>query len=235
MEKRTFIFFITLCFIVKTGKAQSFNIKSFEGENSKVTLYYKPASGMLSISYLKDTLLINNYMSVEHVKVLNKVFLQIEYVKRAGSNQDFMKLLLLYVRNGKLYQALHVNSLRTYDIRPSEYSSFKLRTTLIGGNIETCKLRLNIHNENSSDLTPKSNYNYDKINILAFGKKDKAFYGNIETISGSYTFHNLNNSNTIKKYLKREVSVVKIEKDKYYYINGNWYTRDKSDFYSMLL
>jgi len=238
IKKGTFLFLITLCFTVTAVKAQSYSIESFEGNKVKINLYYKPASGMLTISYSKDTLLVNNYMSVDEVKVLDKVFLQINYVKRAGSNQDFMKQLLLYVHNGKLYQALHANTLRTYDIRPSEYSLFKLKVLLTGHDADTYKLTLHVHNEHSISSNPKSNYNYNKVVFLTFDKKSKIFYNAYEHIIGDYTFHNLINDggvSSVKGNLKNDVPVVKIEKDKYYYINGDWYTKDKSDFYSMLL
>lgn len=235
IKKATILLFIGLYFTINTAKAQSYKIESFEGTAANIKLYYKPSSGMLTISYLQDTFLINDYMSVDTVKVLNKVFLQINYVKRAGSNEDTMNQLLLYVSNGKLCQALHVNSLTTYDMRPNEYSLFKLGVTLGGHNVETYKLTLNIHNEKSSKQSPKSNYKYNKIEILAFDKKNKAFYSNHEPIMGSFAFHNLNDRSSRKKYVKNDVPVVKIEKDKYYFINGNWYTKDKSDFYSMLL
>lgn len=232
------LLFIGFYFTFNSAKAQSYKIESFEGTAANIKLYYKPLSGMLTISYLRDTFLINDYMSVDTVKVLNKVFLQINYVKRAGSNEDAINQLLLYVSNGKLCQALHVNSLTTYDRRPNEYSLFKLGVTLGGHNVETYKLTLNIHNEKSSKQSPKSNYKYNKIEILAFDKKSKIFYNSYEYIIGDYTFHNLikgGGVSRVKGSLKNDVPVVKIEKDKYYYINGNWYTKDKSDFYSMLL
>lgn len=236
IKKTIVILLIGLYVTIGSAKAQSYKIESFEGNKANINLYYKPSSGMLTISYLRDTLLINNYMSVDTVNVLNKVFLQINYVKRAGSNEDAMNQLILYVSNGKLCQALHVNSLTTYDMRPSEYSLFKLRVTLGGHDATTYKLSLNIHNEKSSKRSPKSNYKYNKTEFLAFDKKNKAFYSNYEPTIGYYTFHNLNdNSSSSKKYIKGDIPVVKIEKDKYYYINGNWYTKDKSDFYSMLL
>ncbi|WP_316837035.1 hypothetical protein [Pedobacter nutrimenti] len=177
-------------------------------------------------------------MSVDTVKVLNKVFLQINYIKRAGSNEDAMNQLLLYVYNGKLCQALHVNTLRSYDIRPNEYSLFKLKVLLKGHDANTYRLTLHAHNEHSISSIPMSNYNYNKVGFLAFDKKNKVFYNSYEHIIGDYKFHNLINSggiSSVKGSLKNDVPVVKIEKDNYYYINGNWYTKEKSDFYSMLL
>lgn len=243
IKKRIVPLLIGIYFAITPGKAQSYTVESFDGNKARINLFYKPASGVLSISYLQDTLMINDYMSVENVKVLNKIFLQINYVKRAGTNEDFMNQLLLYVHNGKLCQALHVNSLTTHDMRnishaknqPNEYSLFKLRVTLIGHNEGSYKLTLRIHNEDSSDRNPKSNFNYDKTAFLTFDKKSKVFYSDYEHMSGNHTFHNLNDKGGVKEYLEDDFPVVKIEKNKYYYRKGNWYTKDKNDFYSMLL
>jgi hypothetical protein len=235
IKKEIVLLIIGLYFTINFAKGQSYGVKSLEGNKVNINLFYKSSSGMLTISYLRDTILINDYMSVDTVIVLNKMFLQISYVKRAGSNEDAMNLLLLYVYNGRLCQALHVNSLNTYDIRPNEYSLFKLRTTLSGHNVDTYRLTVNIYNEKSSKHTPKSNYKYNKIGVLTFDKKNKVFCSNYEHITGYYTFHNLIDKGNRKTYLKNDLPVVKIEKDKYYYIWGNWFTKNKSDFYSMLL
>lgn len=100
VKKATILLLIGLYFTFNVAKAQSYKIKSFEGNKANINLCYKPSSGMLTISYLRHTLLINDYMSIDTVSVLNKVFLQITYVKRAGSNEDALNQLLLYVSKG---------------------------------------------------------------------------------------------------------------------------------------
>lgn len=107
-------------------------------------------------------------------------------------------------------------------MRPSEYSLFQLRVTLSGHDVNTYKLSLYIYKEKSSKRNLKSNYNYNKTEFLAFDKKNKAYYSNYETIIGYYKFHNLNANVSSKKYIKSDIPVVNIEKDKYYYIKGNW-------------
>src|ERR1700744_1149977 len=110
LKKIIFSVLIGIYIIIGYAKAQSYNIQSFEGNVASINMSYKPGSGILSISYLQDTLLINDYMSIDKVTVMGKQFLQISYVKRAGSNEDAMNQLILYTSNGKLHQALHVNS-----------------------------------------------------------------------------------------------------------------------------
>lgn len=231
--KTIFILLTTLASVF--AKAQTYEIDSFEGKKSKINLSYQPASGRLTISYLKDTLVVNNYMSIDDVKVQNKKLLQISYVKRAGSNQDAMNQLWLCISNGQLKQALHINSLIMYDLRPSEYSLYKLGLTLSGTTTDSYQLKLNLHREETSKDNPKSNKKYDQSSHLLFDKQHKVFYSNYENITGTYTFHNLDYKGNGKKALKLTTPVITIEKDKYYYINGNWYTREKNSFYSMLL
>src|SRR5437764_824757 len=101
IKKVAFLLIIGLYTIITSANAQSYMIKSLEGKNSKVVLFYKEASGILMINYLKDTLLINNYMAVDTVKILDKVFLQIVYAKRSGSNEDIVNELWLYVIHDK--------------------------------------------------------------------------------------------------------------------------------------
>lgn len=235
MLKPIIVFLLIFTGIFISVKAQTYSIKSFEGYDAKINLYYKPESGILSIGYLQDTISINDYLSVDTAIVLDKIFLLINYAKRAGSNEDAVNQILLYVLNGKLCQALHVNSLWNYDLRPSKYSLFKLGLKLSGHDVSTYKLTVNIHNEKRSARNPKSNYSYNKIKSLSFDKTKKIFYNSYEYVIGNYTFHNLNNKNSGKKYLESDVPVVNLGKDKYYYINGDWYTKDKTEFYSMLL
>jgi len=237
MKNKILILFVTLSFIINTGKGQSYTVTSLAGKKSKISLYYKPASGTLRVSHLKDTLYITNYMSLEHVRLMNNVFLSIEYVKRVGSNQDAMRLLFLYIQNGKLCQALHVNSLKIYDLRPSEYESFRLKSTLIGANAESYKLQLNIHDEKNSKLATEPNYKYDKTNILAFDNKNYTFYNGLETLAGTYTLNESDANGEVKKiskkYVKKVVPTIKIRDDKYYNIDHKWYTKAKTDFYAM--
>lgn len=237
MKKKIFVLFVTLSFIINTGKGQSYALTSLEGRKSKINLYYKPASGTLRISHMKDTLYISNYMCLEHVRLLNNVFLSIEYVKRIGSNQDAMNLVFLYIQDGKLRQALHVHSLKIYDLRPSEYESFRLKSTLIGTNAESYKLQLNIHDEKNSESATELNYKYDKTDILAFDKKNYTFYNRLETIAGIYTLYQSDANGQMKKiakkYLQKVVPTIKIREYKYYNIDHKWYTKAKTDFYAM--
>lgn len=234
---KNIIVLVILSLNLMVGRAQSeiFNVESFDGNKASIGLFYKEASGILAINYLQDTLLIDDYLSVDTVEVLDKVFLLVKYSKRAGSNEDSRNQLLLYVFNGKLCQALHIHSLWNYDMRPKEYSLYKLRAKLSGQDANTYKLAINLHCENRSSSNPASNYNYNKIISLSFDKKNRVFYSRYEHVKGYYNFFELSENSTKNKYITNDVPVVGIGKYKYYYINGNWYAKYKSDFNSMLL
>ncbi|WP_431209671.1 hypothetical protein ACQ86N_26450 [Puia sp. P3] len=227
-------------------KGQSYNIKSLEGRPATINFHYIPATdssdGSFFINFLKDTLYLYDYLAIDTVKLLNEAFLDIEYARRGGSNEGFSKQLLLCVSEGKLCPALHVDSYTNWDNRnayqlknASEYLLFKLGVTLSGNNSDSYKLKLNIHNEYSGHLKSKANYKYDRTKFLLFDKQSKAFYSGYEQLTGDYTFCDLKEKIKLKKYIKSKIPVVEIEKEKYYFINGNWYIRDKSNFFSMKL
>jgi hypothetical protein len=243
IRKAILLSLLGLCCLTTFANAQSYNIESFDEKKESIKLYYKPASGTLTINCLGDTLIIDNYLAVDSVKVLNKVFLQINYAKRGGSNEGFGNQLLLHIAKGKLCQTLHVNAYTNYDLRntghikgsPNEYYLFKLKAKLTGLNIDTYKLRLNIHNEQKSDTNRKLNHNYNRIELLSFDRKREVFFSTYEHLMGNYLFHQSKDNAGKKKYKEMDVPVVNIEKDHYYFIDGEWYTKEKGNFYSMAL
>jgi hypothetical protein len=242
IRKAILLSLIGLFCLTNLANAQSYSIKSLDGKEEKIKLYYAPASGMLTISCLRNTLMIDNYLAVDSVKVLNKIFLQINYAKRGGSNEGFGNQLLLHINKGKLCQTLHVNSYTNYDFRntrhvkgsPNEYYLFKLIATLTGNNKDNYKLRLTIHNEQKSDTNRTLNHNYNRTEFLAFDKKREVFFSAYEYLKGYYLFHqSKEDKGGDKKYKEMDVPVVNIEKDHYYFIDGDWYTKGKENFYSI--
>lgn len=214
--------------ISNTAAAQVYTIESPDGARENITLYYKPASGALTISHQRDTLLIKDFSSVDTVEVLGGRFLKISYTKRGGSNEGFGSQLILSVFQVRLCQSLHIDTYMNFDIRPKEYSLFRATTTLTGKKAETYRLLLNIHKE-------RNNFSYNSTKTLAFDNKDNIFYNTHEKLSGYYRFHDSDKDAIQKRYLAKDVPVVTIGKDKYYYIDRDWYTKDKSNFYSMML
>jgi hypothetical protein len=239
--KKLIILLFGLYLFSNIAKAQSYTLSSFEGNKVNIKLKYE-GNGVLKINYLNDTLTINYFLAVDKIKVLNKIFLQIYFARLAGSNENFEDLLLLCVNHGKLVQALHINSQNLYDMRnfghfkgeESEYSLFNVKAKLIGKRTDYYKLAIHVHNEHFSDWHKKSNFKYNKQSYLNFDLKADVFYSNYEFINGSFKFFNgVYDSTGTKKIIKQQVPVVKIDKDKYYYVKGNWYNWDKKEFVSV--
>src|SRR5947208_2385807 len=109
-QKLILFFLIGICFLSKNANSQTYSIESFQGLKTSIVLYYKPFSGRLRITALHDTLWIEDFIVVDTVKISGKRFLEINYIKRAGSNQGRGNTLLLCVNNGKLCQSMHVLS-----------------------------------------------------------------------------------------------------------------------------
>jgi len=241
IRKTILLLLVGLYSLTNFASAQSYTIESFDGKKENIKLYYESASGILTISCLGDTLVIDNYLAADSVKVLNKKFLQINYAKRGGSNEGFGNLLLLHIAQEKLCQTLHVNAYTNYDFRNvshmkgslNEYYLFKVKSTLTGNNNDTYKLKLNIHNEQRSDTNRKLNHNYNRIELLSFDKKREVFFSAYEHLNGYYMFHQSKDNGEEKKYKEMDVPVVTIEKDHYYFIEGEWYTKENDNFYSM--
>ncbi|WEK19294.1 MAG: hypothetical protein P0Y49_21190 [Candidatus Pedobacter colombiensis] len=229
---------MTVCSLYNTTNAQTYSLQSLEGAKVRVNLLYKPSLGTLAISYLKDTLLLVDYMDINNVKVLNNRFLQITYAKRAGSNEDLENMLLLCVDNKKLCQAMHIRSGSTYDMRNiqhikgnlSEYQLFKVKVRLFGNGKNNYKLNLSIHDESTSERTPKTNHNYNKQVILSFDPNQDIFYSTRQSISKTFTVYDPKIQQTIKQDVNGVVPVITLDKSNYYYVKGEWYEQGIKDY-----
>jgi len=186
MNKRTILSrsLASVLTLYNTATAQTYSLQSFEGTVKEIKFSCKPGSETLTIVCGRDTLLID-YWATDYVKVLDNRFLQIVYSIRAGSNEGVENMLLLCVDSNRLYQALHVRCFSEYDMRnvshikgnPNEYQLFKLKAQLLGNSKSTYKLKVNIHDESTSESDPKTNHNYNKQMILNFDPVRNRFFG----------------------------------------------------------
>lgn len=224
--------------LLKTAKAQVYNLQSIDGIKVQVRLYYKPSIGSLAIVCAKDTLYLADYMDLDEVKVLGSNFLQVSYAKRAGSNEEQINTMLLCVCSNKLIQAMHIKSFFEYDMRNiyhikgslSEYHLFKAKIQLIGNNKTTYKLKLDIHDENNSERNPKVNYNSNKQRILDFDFKQKIFYNSYKNVVKSFRINDLKTQHQITQNVNSFVSIINISNTSYYYINNQWYEKAYNDY-----
>lgn len=237
------LIFLTLaaCFCLTKGnvKAQTYNIESFDGINTKIKLYYKPLSNVLTISCQKDTIFLDgNFLTMEKVRLLNKFFLEITYHCTAGSDEDILNTMLICVDKNKLRQAMHVQSLLTYGIgeinpktcHPNEYQLYKLTMQLIGNGKKNYKLNLIIHDETISKKEPKTNQNNDSRIALTFDPKQGVFYSAYENLSKTFAIYNPKTQSTLKKNIRGIIPVTKIDDVYYYYFEGEWYEKGNGDY-----
>jgi hypothetical protein len=134
----TLAFLIALVFILSTSSsiAQSYNLKSLDGEPVKITLYYKPFSGILSITGAGEKFYINDYNGVLEAEIIKGHFLKILYSARGGTNSIVNNLLILCVSKKKMFQAFHENVYSGGE----NVDTYELAAHLI--NTNPCKLRL---------------------------------------------------------------------------------------------
>ncbi len=223
MIKRGFILLfllMNLFSLYNIANAQTYSLRSFEGTKVQVKLSYKPSIGTLAITCIKDTMYLVDYMDIDNIKIVSGKFLQITYAKRAGSNEDLMNILLLCVDHSKLVQAVHFKSFFEYDMRNidhikgnlSEYQLFKLSLQLTGSSKSNYKLNVNIHDESSSERTPRSNHNYNKQIVLNFDLKQNIFYNANENISKSFTIYDPKTQDQIIQAVNGIIPVITISK-----------------------
>jgi hypothetical protein len=200
---------------------QSYTVSSFQGTSAKIKLYYMPYTGILRISCLKDTLYIDDFMTLSNVKVLKKEFLQVAYVERAGSGMDKKRMVLLCVDSGRLFQAMHVLSFYTYEA-DQDREHYNIDIHLTGENKYAYKLGVVIHDKKSSVSNPKTNNDTYKKFVLNFDAVHKAFYSNHEDISGEWV-ENPYAEKPAKESVGGIVPVIDFGGvNKYYHINGIW-------------
>jgi len=211
--------------------AQTFQLQSFDGALSQVRVVQRPSEQGLAISCLRDTLVLADCWALDHVKVLNKQFLQITYAIRAGSNEGVGNTLLLCVNQGKLRQALKVESYRNYDMRNvyhvpgnvDDYELFQLQTQLLGTTSKTYKLKLLIHDESRSKTTPATNHLSTKQVVLRFDASCQLFYTRQEKVTPRIHVLDPKTDKVLALRGKDLVPVIALPTSTYYFVKGEWF------------
>lgn len=218
------------------AKAQAYQLQSLDGRTVEVKLTDR--LGTLAIACDRDTIFLADYWALDTAVVLNGKFLQVSYARRAGSNEGLDYMVLLCVEQNKLVQAMHIKSSSEYDMRNiehikgnmNEYQLFRLTAQLLGSDKSSFKLNLFVHDENSSERSPKANYNYDEEITLNFDPRQNIFYSTHVYISKYYDVYNPKTQKEIKKSVNCIVPIVTIGKATYCYIEDQWYERESSNY-----
>ncbi|WP_342648494.1 hypothetical protein [Mucilaginibacter sp. CSA2-8R] len=222
---------LLLPIVISQTNAQTIKILSVQGKPAFIKLNHPSATETLSITSSKDTITLNNFWSLDTVLAQGKIFLKIDYAVRVGSNNSSGYQLWLFVDNGRLKQALHINSFRKSDYGHTDYSRFKANTSLTGDNATNYRLILNMKNKERHP--GKAPFEINKVQQLIFSIKRRSFYDELIQFRGEYIFNAINSKKNESHFINQAVPVVNVLKDRYYFINGNWYTRYKGTFYTM--
>jgi hypothetical protein len=230
------VLWLLIGFFSSKACAQTYQMQAFDGAPSHVRVVQRPSSQGLAISCLRDTLILSDCWALDQVKVLNKQFLQITYAIRAGSNQGLGKTLLLSVNQGKLHQALKVESYRNYDRRnlahipgnTDEYELFQVKTQLLGTTPKTYKLKLTIHDESRSQTTRAANHLSRKQLVLRFDASHQFFYTRQEKVTPRIHVLDPKTDRVIALREKDLVPVIALPTSAYYFIKGEWFEQVSS-------
>nr|WP_067053920.1 hypothetical protein [Mucilaginibacter sp. L294] len=232
------LLFSVLFFSLANG--QVFKLYSFSGEKQSIQILPINGKAILAIICSKDTVYIKNVNEIKIAKILNDKFLIVTYSFRAGSGINATKTVILSVSQNHIYQSLHVTSFLKEDFldfrKPTNPMTVAVKTlyntdlSLTGSTKENYKIRAKIHNERKSVAEPKSNFNTNLITNLKFDKDQNVFYSSHEYISRYFTIFEPKSGSKQKGYLKGTFPSVKFGKDKYYYINGEWYDRSDGNY-----
>jgi hypothetical protein len=213
--------------------AQTYQLRSFDGEATQVRVVTHLSPQGLVISCLQDTMLLNDCWAIDQVKVLNKQFLQLTYAIRAGSNEGLRNTLLLCVNQRKLQQALKVKSYANYDMRnlahlpgnPDEYKLFQVQTQLLGTTSKTYRVKLTIHDESRSQTTPATSHLTTKQVLLSFDASRQLFYTNQEKVTPHIHVWDPKTNRVIALRDKDLVPVIALPTSAYYFIKGGWFAQ----------
>jgi hypothetical protein len=215
------ILFFSTCVFCNSSSAQSYILKSFEGENVRIKLTNK-SNRALTISCLKDTIFVNEYMWIREVHVLKDKFLQIIYDTRGGSGLDLRNTLILLVDHKKINVSMLVTSYARL-VSSDKKGFYKSTFNLTGSDRSNYKIVARVHDEQSSKLHPENNYNKANQVTFHFDNEKDIFYSAHNNINKSFTFNDPQTKQSNKQQVNGSVYTIAIGQQSYYYINSQWY------------
>lgn len=231
INKRTYslalalLFF--LCALYQNAKAQSYDIKSLDGNNEKIKLTNK-SNRILCVSNLKDTLFIDEYIATKEVRVLNDRFLQITYDTRGGSGLDLRNTLIISASKGKINVSLLVTSYAEL-VSADKNGLYWLKFNMVGNNSSTYKLTVKVHDQQTSKLHSEINHNKNDQVTLSFDADRNIFYTIRKDINKTFTINNTKTGQSGKQQIMGVLPVIELGRNNYYYIKDKWYGNGYDD------
>lgn len=129
--KKPLILWTILLLAQSRLSAQYYTLRSVEGKKLTLHCYYVPFSKQLTITGLRDTIRLHDYLGTVHTRVLDSSFLEIVYNERGGSNLEQYYTALLAVKEGKIRTCLLVNTF-SYSWLYKDDKRFEAKLALAG-------------------------------------------------------------------------------------------------------
>jgi hypothetical protein len=210
-----------------TKSHTTFNVLSLDGKYRIIKIIPDYVNHVLTITCLHDTIRINDYWGVPpDIHLLNRNFIEINYEVRGGSNLGLGNILILCVKDGKLYEAL-------YALRYSDWNSgdrktkYMIRPTLNRDGKNNYRLNVQIHDDAYSKRNPQENFDYNNQTTLSFDAKLNVFYNIKENINDNFVMTSIGKK--VKQKIGGSFPVIILGKESYYYLNNKWYQFGKSN------
>ncbi|GAB3923853.1 hypothetical protein [Mucilaginibacter myungsuensis] len=204
----------------KTTKRDTkiFDLLSLDHKPERVKVVPNYVDHTLKIKSLKDSVVIGDFWGVlPDVKLLGKSFIGISYVVRGGSNLGLGNVLIICMKEGKLYEAMHALRYVDWDTGDRK-ANYTVKWVLQGNSERDYKLIIDVHDEVYSKTRPDENYTYDDRTILNFDTKTHSFYS-IKTAKFNYSIK----TKAGKQKVGGTFPSILLGKEAYYLLNQKWY------------
>lgn len=206
----------------------TYSIKTLDGVDDKISMYYIPFSGQFTIKSTRDSLKINDYMSTDSVHFLNKNFLELLYDPRGGSDDGYQHTMILYVINGKIGIALEIETDHQFNF-PNGWGEYYARVKLTGEN-QNYKLVVKTNDRLYSKGKHAKNHNLNNRFVLTYDTKRNIFYSNLKLVNGRFDVYDHSKGELKAKRFCGKYPIIKLGDRDYYYINRIWYAAGKNMF-----
>jgi hypothetical protein len=199
-----------------------FDIVSVDGKNEKVKIIPEYVNHRLKMICSGDTINIVDFWGAPpDIRLLNKIFIEINYAVRGGSNVGFGNTLILCVNRGHLFEALHVLRYGNGETG-DEKSDYHIKLTLKGNSKNNYRLNVHVHDDVDSKRAPETNYTYNNETNLTFDSKQNVFYSIKESVYDCF----ITTAKNTKQKIGGTFPMIILGKQTYYFINKRWCTAD---------
>ena len=242
MRNLFILIFTTVSTLICTDAAsqviekKSLTLNSLSNESAKVNVELDNVNDRITFKLSpKEILCINGYRDlIENIKILNKKFMSIHYRIRGGSDVRLEKTALVCISKGKLYKALNVLSMESYEILGTNDKLPDSLEVYESGMYKLIFNNLRYDNQNFQLSAiqfekVKSKYdkskNFEKKDMIKFyfDEKNKVFYTKYVSMKGDYKIEVDGGKNEQKKFNGEKYPFIKLRNEEYIFIDYFWY------------